>query len=208
VPSEGLLCEGDVTNFRPMRVAFKEWAIVVDALGTGRQIIVLRKGGIREGKGGFQLEHDAFFLFPTLFHQQRDCVIPAAQERFDALQLTASDTTRASIHYFAEVAEWRRIDDLKAAQGLKEQHIWREEVIAERFEWGKEKNIYALALRVFRLPDPISLSMRPEYGGCKSWIELERVLSMEGAAPVLDDATFGRCLTAFHSAIEGTAGLS
>jgi hypothetical protein len=190
-----------------MRVAFKEWAIVVDALGTGRQIIFLRKGGIREGKGGFQPEHDAFFLFPTLFHQQRDCVIPSAQERFDALQLTASDMTRVFIHYFAEVADWRRIDDLKAAQRLEGQHIWREEVIAERFDWGREKNIYALALRVFRLPDPITLPMRPEYGGCKSWIELERDLPIEGASPVFDNETFGRRLGAFHSALEVSAWL-
>ncbi len=29
-----------------MRIAFKEWMIVVDALGRGEQIIILRKGGI------------------------------------------------------------------------------------------------------------------------------------------------------------------
>ena len=34
-----------------MRTAFKEWAIVVDALGRGEQIIILRKGGISEGRG-------------------------------------------------------------------------------------------------------------------------------------------------------------
>src|ERR1043166_5463608 len=68
-----------------MRIAFKEWAVVVDGLGRGDQIIILRKGGISEGRSGFQVEHNRFFLFPTLFHQQRECVQPAAQIRYDAL---------------------------------------------------------------------------------------------------------------------------
>ena len=49
-----------------MRTAFKEWAIVVDALGRGAQILILRKGGLREGSGGFRLEQRQFLLFPTL----------------------------------------------------------------------------------------------------------------------------------------------
>ncbi len=53
-----------------MRAAFKEWAIVVDALGRGEQIIVLRRGGLAESRGGFRLEHSRFLVFPTLFHQQ------------------------------------------------------------------------------------------------------------------------------------------
>ncbi|HTA30560.1 MAG TPA: DUF1802 family protein, partial [Candidatus Cybelea sp.] len=68
-----------------MRVAFKEWAVVVDALLRGGQIVLLRKGGLREGPGGFKIEHPEFLLFPTLFHQQRQSVIPAAQSRFDEL---------------------------------------------------------------------------------------------------------------------------
>ncbi|HEY6229533.1 MAG TPA: DUF1802 family protein, partial [Verrucomicrobiae bacterium] len=66
-----------------MRIAFKEWAVIVDALGTGRQIVILRKGGISEGRGGFQVDHPEFLLFPTLFHQQRESVLPEAQARFD-----------------------------------------------------------------------------------------------------------------------------
>ena len=34
-------------------MAFKEWAVVVDALLRGEQVIILRKGGLREGRGGF-----------------------------------------------------------------------------------------------------------------------------------------------------------
>ena len=53
-----------------MSVAFKEWAIVCEAIGSGRQSIMLRKGGIAEGRDGFAFKHREFFLFPTWFHEQ------------------------------------------------------------------------------------------------------------------------------------------
>ena len=53
-----------------MSVAFKEWALVCEALGNGRQSLILRKGGIAEGRDGFAFKHPNFFLFPTWFHEQ------------------------------------------------------------------------------------------------------------------------------------------
>lgn len=181
-----------------MRLAFKEWAVVVDALNQGEQIIILRKGGLREGPGGFRVEHEEFLLFPTLFHQQRDSVLPKAQERFEALapRFTA-DVLR--IESFARVAAWRRLESLAAAQALRGQHIWRDDVIAGRFEWGRAKQIQALAVRVFKLPRPIELPMLPAYGGCKSWIELAPDISIEGAQPALNDAAFAQKLADFEN---------
>ncbi len=49
------------------RTAFKEWAAVCAALSAGRQTVILRKGGIAEGPGGFQPEHGEFWLLPTRF---------------------------------------------------------------------------------------------------------------------------------------------
>lgn len=184
----------------PVRIAFKEWAVVVDALGRGEQILILRKGGIHEDKGGFKVEYPRFWLFPTLFHQQRESVLPAAQKRFDemAARGDARPPEQVAMQYFAEVAEWRRLDSLESANALRGQHIWRDEVIAERFEWGRDKNIFALAVRVFRLPQAVELPVLPSYGGCKSWIELGEDLPMKEAAPVLGDAAFARKLEAFQ----------
>src|SRR5467141_2145308 len=117
-----------------MRVAFKEWAIVVDALGRGEQIIILRKGGISEGPQGFKIEHPRFLLFPTLFHQQRESVIDSAQRRYDEISAHFPKPDRCKIEYLAEVVEWRELTSLQDARALRGQHIWREQVIAERFE--------------------------------------------------------------------------
>ncbi len=51
-------------------VGFKEWALVCEALGRGEQTVILRKGGIAEGREGFSFKHREFFLFPTFFHEQ------------------------------------------------------------------------------------------------------------------------------------------
>ena len=175
--------------------------MVVDALGRGDQIIILRKGGISEGRGGFQIEHDRFLLFPTLFHQQRESVLPSAQIRYEALAPQLSPHT-VHLEFFAEVRDWKLLDSLETALRLRGQHIWRDEVIRERFDWGKSKNIYAMAVRVFRLAQPVELPMRAEYGGCKSWIDLDTIVSTEGAQPVLAEREFEAKLQAFRAALE------
>src|ERR1041385_7814203 len=124
-----------------MRVAFKEWAIVVDALGRGEQVLILRKGGISEGRGGFKPEHAEFFLFPTAFHEQRESVIESAQRRFEQILPTLPRRNEIRIEFFAKVVEARQLMSLQAAEALRGQHIWRDEVIAERFDWGRAKNI-------------------------------------------------------------------
>jgi hypothetical protein len=184
-----------------VRVAFKEWAVVVDALLRGEQIILLRKGGLREGRGGFQIEHPEFLFFPTLFHQQRESVIPAAQARFDEIAPHFAPPEVLRLEAFARVIEWRRLESLQAARQLRGQHIWRDDVIDERFDWGRDKHIYALAVRVFYLGHKVELPVRPAYGGCKSWIELEEDVPLTGARPVLKDAAFARMLARWQKAL-------
>src|SRR6267143_5866898 len=102
-----------------MRIAFKEWAIVVDALGRGEQIIILRKGGIREDQGGFKMDHSQFLLFPTLFHQQRESVVSTAQARFDQIAPIFPEKDRVRLDFFAGVVEWQRLDSFASAERLR-----------------------------------------------------------------------------------------
>lgn len=184
-----------------MRTAFKEWAVVIDALARGEQIVILRKGGIHEGRGGFQVGHQRFLLFPTRFHQQSESVVAEAQARSGDVmdQLPDEDTLR--LEHYAEIAEWRQLDSLEAAHRLRGQHVWKDEVIEQRFEWGRAKGVYALAARVWRLAEPVELPMLEEYGGCKSWIEVAQDISEAGAEPVLSDEAFQSKLAAFTGAL-------
>ncbi len=179
-----------------MRTAFKEWAIVVDALGRGEQIIILRKGGIHEGRDGFRAEHEQFFLFPTLFHQQRDGVTASARQRFDDIQQHLSPAT-VRIQFHAQVVSAFSVGSLENVGALRGQHIWTDPIIQERFAWGAKEGLHAMALRVFRLPHAIDLPVVPAYGGCRSWIELERDIDIAGSQPVVGDAAFGPRLHQF-----------
>lgn len=185
-----------------LKVAFKEWRVVVDALSQGVQTIILRKGGIAEGRGGFQLDWDRFLLFPTRFHQQGDSVIDAARDRLDTLGGVGPEDAPVVINAFAEVVEAREVRDLNAANRLEGLHIWRPEVIASRFDWGRSKSIYAIVVRVYQLAEPASFPMIDAYGGCKSWIEMAAPVDTKGATAALDDDAFAQRLAAFRSALD------
>ena len=187
-----------------MRIAFKEWAVVIDALASGEQIVILRKGGISEGRRGFQVEHAEFLLYPTHLHQDKELVVPTSEQRFDSVTVarTEADPAQVRFEYFAHVISWRHIETLAQVDRLKGQHIWRDEVIAQRFEWGKEQNIYALAVRVFRLPEPVILPVLPTYGGCKSWVDLELDILTDSATPVLSKEAFNEKLEKFNAALD------
>jgi hypothetical protein len=188
-----------------VRHAFKEWAVVVDALMRGRQIIIMRKGGLIEGPGGFDVEHPEFLLFPTLFHQQRESVLPESQARFDEIVHLMPEPNVVRLECFARVVAWRRLETLSAARALHGQHIWREDVIEERFDWGRSKQIHVMAVRIFRLAAPVEIPMLEAYGGCKSWIELDRDVRTEGAHAALDDTAFSAQLHLFRKALEPVA---
>jgi hypothetical protein len=182
-------------------VAFKEWAIVADALGRGEQIVILRKGGISEGRGGFQVDQSQFLLFPTLFHQQRDSVIESAQTRYDEIAPNFPGKDEVRIEYWADVILALELNSLEAAEALRGQHIWRDEVIASRFEWGREKLLHALGVRIHRLARPARLPVVDAYGGCKSWIELQEQIQTDCSVPVLSDHEFARKVNELRAAL-------
>lgn len=150
-----------------MSIAFKEWAIIVEALGQGKQTLILRKGGIHEGAKGFQPEHDHFGLFPTGFHQHRDKVDAAIGDLDQSLSVDPVE-----IRYQASVKDVYKIENLEVLRALKSFHHWTEASVEERFEFGKWTGLYCLVLSVQKWATPQFLENKPEYGGCKSWIEL------------------------------------
>ena len=53
------------------RQALKEWAVVEEAIAAGAVTLLLRKGGIHERQGDFGVEHRAFWIYPTGWHENR-----------------------------------------------------------------------------------------------------------------------------------------
>ena len=66
-----------------LQVALKEWATVCHALESGRQMILLRKGGVSDVGGTFELQNPQFLLFPTFLHQNLNMLKPEAHAGFE-----------------------------------------------------------------------------------------------------------------------------
>jgi len=173
--------------------AFKEWAVVCRALAEGRQILILRKGGIAEGPRGFEVSDRQFFLFPTYLHQAAESIIPDWRA---ALQECSIDPTpgHVSLTHYAIVTSWLKISSLDKLRAIEGAHIWSDEIVAERFHRWSEESVIALLVRVYALPSPVLLDSLESYAGCKSWISLAEEVSLEGARPVLSDEDFERKL--------------
>lgn len=156
----------------PMAVAFKEWALVCEALGRGDQSVILRKGGVSEGKRGFGFDHPEFHLFPTWYHGQLEKI------RIPGAVLPVQDRERVSLSHTVTV-EWSgRVPDLEAALRLEPLHVLDQSVIRERFVYDTDSGslggigIHVAFVRVFRIEPSLVLPMDKAFGGCRSWIEL------------------------------------
>ena len=173
-------------------VGFKEWALVCEALGRGEQTIILRKGGIAEGRDGFQFRHPEFFLFPTFFHEQVEKV------RLSGAEIPAAAEGEVCIQYFARVEGQMEISSWSQAQALEPFHILQESVVRERFGY-KRAGLHVALVRVFRLEPEWTLPDKPAYGGCRSWVKLPDPPPGMRSEPVLRDAQFARVAAAFPS---------
>ena len=170
--------------------AFKEWAVVCAALASGRQSLILRKGGIHEGREGFRVEHHEFWLFPTGFHQKRDDVVHDAWPSLEEVQ-SRGQPSQIELALYAVVEEVQHIIDHAALSRLSGQHVWSESTVEQRFNY-RSPGLFALVVRVFRRPTPLQIADSPHFAGCKSWVDLPAALSTTGLQPVLDDDSFDR----------------
>src|SRR5205807_3294524 len=114
-------------------VAFKEWAGVCAALAEGRQSLILRKGGIAEGPGGFAPEHTAFWLYPTHVHEAEQGLRAREDEPSDDPNLTPPG--HVDLRALAVVAEVGYLDQPEALGAIEEFHVWTEETVRKRFAY-------------------------------------------------------------------------
>ncbi|HEY9155784.1 MAG TPA: DUF1802 family protein [Opitutaceae bacterium] len=187
--------------------AFKEWAAIVEALGAGEQILLLRKGGIAEGRGGFQVKNQRFWLYPTFFHAQLEESKPTAAKYFEianrldaplahdgAVGAPRDASSPVTLRYFAEVVETNFVDNWSRIQALDAQHLWKESLVRERFDWSKPPGLHVIAVRVYATAEPHVVMPTAAMLGCKSWIEVPVDFDATASEPVLGEDDFARML--------------
>ncbi|GAB1539527.1 DUF1802 family protein [Scytonema sp. NUACC21] len=180
--------------------ALKEWAVAIDALESGKTIMLLRKGGIHERGGSFQVAHKQVLLYPTYEHQQPVLLKPEYASL--VIPVTSGwhpDTVR--IGSWAEITDIYPVSEESIVKALEPFHIWSESFVSDRLKWKPRVPLYVLLLRVYKLPQAREIPYRSEYGGCKSWIDLVESISRHGAEPVLSDLEYNELVTEISSIV-------
>ena len=170
-----------------LQVALKEWATVCQALETGRQAILLRKGGIYEAAGEFEVENREFLLFPTYLHQGLKQLKPEAHAGFEPHSAEPQQVRLAAAAVVTDVVQLQSRAQMDA---LDDEHVWAAPLIDMRFNYRPENPLYLLLVRAYRLHQPVTIENTPAYAGCKSWVPLDQPVEVGGALPVLDDVKY------------------
>ncbi len=166
------------------RVGFKEWSAVCQAIADGRQTIIIRKGGIAEGRDGFSFKHGEFYLFPTWFHEEAEKI---TESQFASPASPSADVTIEC----AVKVEWSGVvTDWSVARDLAPFHILREEVVRERFEYKDAPGVHVAFIRAFRLSPMWKFPNEKRFGGCRSWVELPKRNNEPRLESVLSDQEF------------------
>lgn len=158
-------------------LALKEWSIICKALEEGKQTILLRKGGILEYKKGFEISQKLFLLYPTLEHQAAEYLQSNYLQEYELLlKRNSSEIVEDkvnTIRIIARIEAMQEFHDHKLLSKLEKYHIWNEKYVNMRMNYNPKKPMNALLLRIYKLSQPISLDVNPEWAGCKSWIDIE-----------------------------------
>jgi hypothetical protein len=193
-------------------LALKEWSIICKALEDGNQTILLRKGGILEYKKGFEIRQKSFLLFPTLEHQAEQYLQSKYLQTYDLLlrgnKSQDIQNKTNTLWVLARIEAIQEFHDHEMLPVLEKYHIWNEKYVNMRMNYNPKKPMNALLLRVYKLPQPISIDVNPEWAGCKSWIDIdiaEKYGNQFGSVPkmfnqsepVIEDKEFHRIFENF-----------
>jgi hypothetical protein len=177
------------------QTAFKEWAVTIEALARGEQIIILRKGGIQEPNLHFQVEHDRFLFFPGYLHQDAELLKPDyrswltdEEDQFDPSQVTFS--LYAEVTDVIELGVADSGDPEAAAAALEPFHIWAPGFALKRVHWKPLHPLNAIFLRCYSIEEPVTMPVTPQYSGCTSWVDLDRNVPLGKMTPAIQDADY------------------
>ncbi len=177
-----------------LTTALKEWAVVQRSLLEGHQILLLRKGGLVEETGDFDLRSHQFLLYPTYEHETERAgdLQPCFGQWLREEEARKPLPTEVRIEAAAEVTDVVRVDDREKLLNLAPQHIWSPQFIHGRYDWEPYKPVFVLLLRAYRLAEPKMLPVLRQYGGCRSWIELAEPMTTAGAVPAVSEERYAR----------------
>ena len=133
----------------------------------GETVLLLRKGGIRESGGQFQVASRQVLLLPTYEHQQAPLLKPEFQSLMDSPN-PEIDSDRITFIGWADITHVFCLKPPSIAYDLLPHLIWNRSFVEDRIQWRPDRPLYGMALRAYRLPSPMEL---PRHKGLQ-WLSL------------------------------------
>lgn len=173
-----------------LMIALKEWAIICKALEDGKQMLLLRKGGIMEYRKGFEVKHNEFLLYPTFEHQSVESIKAEYKEKLNEIleeqnkyynnkkkidkdNKNFNIVSNNIIKLLAKVEDVIEISDKLTLSELRDYHIWSDEYVTMRMNYNPSKPMSILLLRIYKIRKPLIVDINDKWAGCKSWIDIE-----------------------------------
>lgn len=172
----------------------KEWSAVIDALGNGQQIVLIRK---REPK------QKDLLLFPTFNYYQKNLKTPEvfdsyfqdqyraqARRSAEACMKYAHEDLLADVGFYAHVEEVIAVSDKRAFDAMKDSFIWTPDHVKEYAASAASGTLYVWILRVYKLPHVARASRTG--GGIPDLYKHYEEVDLAGSKPVISDDEFER----------------
>ena len=184
--------------------------MVVAALEQGRQALLVRRGGLDDPGRRFTAPGSGpFWLYPTLFHERgvflkpefRELLVPGMHRAPREVAVAAGrpeghprpvSPGTVSLGAVAEVVATFEAGSLERLRTLEGRTVWTDRYLTLRFrqrQLSAEASVRPVVavLRVSALRERVEVPDLPEYGGCRSWVELRDPPDASAAAPVWDE---------------------
>jgi len=176
-----------------VQVALKEWAVTAKVLSQGKQILILRKGGIHQEDKNFRIIHPNFLILETYEHQKPELVKPEFSDMCQSL-IDSSPLDRGVVLFnlWAKVTDKFELRDEQDLLKINDKHLWTDDYAKSRFHWRPSQPLTIALLRVYKLREPIEVPVSSEFAGCKSWIEFNKPVVLGEMTPVLDESEYAK----------------
>ena len=186
-------------------LALKEWAVAIKALGEGKQVLILRKGGVHKDDKEFRVVHPEFLLYPTYEHQNSELIKYDFAD--DLAETLAEDDVPGllTLSFWCTVTDKFEVSEQEALDGIAPYHIWTTDYANKRLHWRPKQPLTVALLRVYELQQPQALPVLEHYGGCKSWVELGQDVPLGVMTPVLNDEEYEEKAGVIRMALGGAA---
>src|SRR6201992_548739 len=86
---------------------------------------------------------------------------------------------RVRIRAWAEVAGHFTVTDPRCVDALSPFYVWTTDYAEKRLAWKRRHPLHVLLLRTYRIPRPVTVKVKDEYGVHSPWFELQRELPFE-----------------------------